>query len=132
MYGTRMSNRLTPDQLRKRLPLERYLHLANEAIFTGRMPTYDRRTGEQREEDFDTVLTAQQRLDLIKYLTDKAMPNAARLQSVTITNQSKSRIQDIEAEQVSQMSLQDLETMLIEDATHDPETEESSFSRYTD
>lgn len=64
------------EALRRRIPLPLYLDLMHQAAVTGYLPRLDLHGRPiPTPEDQQELLTAPQRIGVLQYLTDKAMPN---------------------------------------------------------
>lgn len=96
----RMNSRRMAEELRQSLPINTYLSLMHAAAMTGSMPVINPATG--KPSGTMHHLPPKERLQTLKYLIDKAMPDMAPEVATTKS------MEDLTTEDLENMSLEQL------------------------
>ena len=118
---------LRAESLRASLPLGQYLNLLHEAVTTGEIPVL---TKDCKPTGISTPIAATERLRLLQYLIDKAMPAAAHPNSVAPEHASQ-HLDDLTPDQVRRLTLSELQRVLTTTPTT-PTTTTSTTPTTTD
>jgi hypothetical protein len=103
-------------ELRAALPIGLYLEVIHAAALTGQLPifSYDPATKKSTPTGQFQALTAQQQLDILRYLVDKVVPAAPKEIDVAVTE-----TKNVTAETIKSLTTEDLKR-LVEPKVHAP------------